>query len=97
MAEKLNPEQVRRAIEALNEYLVAPPTSDGTTWLETDEELDRKRVEIIESEILPPLDRYLAEETDLSEFKRKVDGTNKQIAFWGFKGIKGQMFFKYGC
>ena len=31
--------------------------------------------------------------TQLREFKSKIDGLNKQHERWGFKGIKGQMFF----
>lgn len=93
MAQELTPDQIRRAIEALNEYLAAPPTADGRTRLESDDEWDRQRVEIIENEILPLLDRYLAEEITMPEFKRKVDGINKQNELWGFRGIKGQMFF----
>lgn len=91
--QELTPEQIRRAIEALNEYLAAPPTTDGRTRLESDDELNRQRVEIIKNEILPLLGRYLAEEITMPEFKRKVDGTNKQNELWGFRGIKGQMFF----
>jgi len=29
----------------------------------------------------------------LPAFKTKIDGINKRNDFWGFKGIKGQMFF----
>ncbi len=36
---------------------------------------------------------YLQDKVELSDFKSKVDGVNKRNELWGFKGIKGQMFF----
>ena len=39
------------------------------------------------------LSDYLSGQLKLIEFKTKVDGINKRNEFWGFKGVKGQMFF----
>jgi hypothetical protein len=39
------------------------------------------------------LSGYLEGSIPLLEFKRKVDGINKRNSLWGFRGIKGQMFF----
>lgn len=36
---------------------------------------------------------YLAGRVGLEDFKAKVDSLNKRHNYWGFKGIKGQMFF----
>src|SRR2546422_902722 len=51
----LNEQQCRRATEAMNEYLAAPPGSEGKTPVEMNVELDRKRVKMIESELKPLL------------------------------------------
>jgi hypothetical protein len=93
MPEKLTPEQIQRAVEVMQAYIGAPAIPDGGTLIEVEAELDRKRAEIIEQELKPLLHRYLAGESPLAEFKTKVDSINKQNEFWGFKGIKGQMFF----
>jgi hypothetical protein len=42
---------------------------------------------------MPLLSEYLNGNVPLFEFKVKVDGINKRNPLWGFKGIKGQMFF----
>lgn len=54
---------------------------------------DQQRVSLIEGELAPLLSAYLSGGTVLAEFKSKVDGLNKRNELWGFKGIKGQMFF----
>jgi hypothetical protein len=89
----LNEQQCKRAVEVMNEYLSAPPGPDGKTPLEMDVELDKNRITLIENELKPLLADYLAGKTGLADFKSKVDGINKRNELWGFKGIKGQMFF----
>src|SRR4051794_10665008 len=89
----LTPEQRNRALEVMREYLAAPRNPDGCTPLETQAELDLNRVRLIDGELKPLVDGYLASRTPLAEFKSKIDGINKRNEFWGFKGIKGQMFF----
>ena len=55
--------------------------------------LTRTESILIENELKPLLADYLAGKIALAEFKSKVDGVNKRNELWGFKGIKGQMFF----
>ncbi|MCK5387638.1 MAG: hypothetical protein KAJ39_10635, partial [Gammaproteobacteria bacterium] len=89
----LNEQQCNRAIEVLNEYLSTPPGQDSKTPLQSGDELDEKRINIIENELKPLLLGFLNGDTDLLDFKSKVDSLNKINSHWGFKGIKGQMFF----
>jgi hypothetical protein len=90
---RLTPELRTIALGALEAYLQAPPGSDGRTPVEANEDLDRKRVEVIENTLKRVLFGYLENSVSLFEFKRQVDSINKQSFFWGFRGIKGQMFF----
>jgi hypothetical protein len=89
----LKDEQRARAVEALNEYLAAPSSETGKTLLQAQAEFDARRVTLIETELKPLLADYLNGPVGLSEFKSKIDGINKRNELWGFKGIKGQMFF----
>jgi hypothetical protein len=83
----LTEQQRQRALVALREYL------DAAQVLDEDRELDRNRATLIESDLKPLVQSYLDAGTDLATFKSKIDGLNKRNPFWGFKGIKGQMFF----
>jgi hypothetical protein len=89
----LDEQQRKRAVEVVTEYLSVPPGPDGKTLVELEAELDADRVKLIESELKPLLAGYLAGKVLLADFKSKVDGINKRNELWGFKGIKGQMFF----
>lgn len=89
----LNEGQRARALELLKLYLTAPKDEDGKTPLRKDEELDSKRLEVIESELKPVLKQFFEGSLELTEFKTKIDSINKRHECWGFKGIKGQMFF----
>jgi len=89
----LNQEQQTRAIEVMHAYLSAPKGPAGVTPAEASAERDRQRAELIEGELMPLVDSYLGDQLPLEEFKQKVDGINKRNEHWGFKGIKGQMFF----
>ena len=89
----LNEQQCNRAIEVMNEYLSAPLGQDSKTPLQNSIELDEKRINIIENELKPLLLGFLNGDTNLLDFKSKVDSLNKINSHWGFKGIKGQMFF----
>src|ERR1035438_4151523 len=96
MSEKeltLDEQKRKRAIEVLNEYLSAPPGPEGKTPLELEADCDAARVKLIENELKPLLAGYLAGKVPLADFKSKADGINKRNELWGFKGIKGQMFF----
>src|SRR5262249_40412507 len=85
--------QVSRAVEVMKEYLNAPPTADGKTPCQRSEEVDKDRAELIDGQLKPLVDGYLSGKAPLDEFKSKIDGINKRHERWGFKGIKGQMFF----
>jgi hypothetical protein len=93
MGKLLNEEQTRRAVEAMRAYLAAPSNADGRPLQEAQADRDRRRAAVIESDLQPLLRDYLAGQVALAEFKTKIDGINKRNDFWGFKGIKGQMFF----
>jgi hypothetical protein len=90
---KLTPDQLSHAVEVMREYLNAPPTPDGKTLSEASTELDKERAALIDSQLKPLVEGYLAGRVGLGEFKTKNDGINKRQNIWGFGGIKGQMFF----
>jgi hypothetical protein len=89
----LSAEQLARAVEVMQEYLHAPPTADGPTPVQRSAEGDKQRVELIAGELGQLVAAYLAGNVPLEEFKTKIDSVNKRHENWGFKGIKGQMFF----
>ena len=93
----LSSEQLERAKAALQEYLAFTSSEEAQlahkSSLEWPDELDRRRVELIEGELGSLLKDYLGNKIPLAEFKSKNDGINKKNELWGFKGIKGQMFF----
>lgn len=89
----LDNNQIQRALEVVRAYLTAPKNPDGRTPMEVQTERDQQRVRLIESELKPLLKDYLSGHLNLTEFKTRVDGINKRNEFWGFKGVKGQMFF----
>jgi hypothetical protein len=85
--------QIQSALEVLQAYLAAPKNQDGRTPMEVQTGRDQKRIRLIEDELKSLLKDYLSGQSTLSEFKTTVDGINKRNEFWGFKGVKGQMFF----
>src|SRR5579864_139801 len=89
----LSLEQTARAIEVMQEYLHAPPNPDGKTPLQRSTDGDRERVELIDGQLKQMVEAYIAGKVPLDEFKSKIDGINKRHENWGFRGIKGQMFF----
>src|SRR5882762_4978453 len=89
----LDNNQIQSALEVVRAYLTAPKNPDGRAPMEVQTERDQKRARLIDSELKPLLKDYLSGQSNLTEFKTKVDGINKRNEFWGFKGIKGQMFF----
>jgi len=89
----LTDEQKQRAVEVMKEYLAAPPGQDSSISVGQNAGLDEQRVEVIEGILKPLLKGYLAGDVALEDFKSQIDSTNKRHGFWGFKGIKGQMFF----
>lgn len=93
MAQALSPEQIHLAIEALNELITASPDVHGVIHVEHNLRWDKERAILIENQLLPLLRAYLSQEVGLDAFKTRVDSINKKNELWGFKGIKGQMFF----
>ncbi len=83
----LNEQQRQRALTALHQY------QEARNLVQEDETLDQQRMALIESDLRPLVQSYLGGATELSEFKSRIDSLNKLNPFWGFKGIKGQMFF----
>jgi hypothetical protein len=93
MMRVLTEEQKRRAIEVMRQYLNAPHDEEGRTQTETGSRLDQDRIKVIKDILGPLVSGYLDKTISLPEFKSKIDSTSKRHALWGFKGIKGQMFF----
>ena len=89
----LGQDQIKLASEVMQSYLDAPKNPDGRTPFEVQKERDVERARLIESELGPLVTDYLAGRKPLDEFKSQIDGINKRNEHWGFKGIKGQMFF----
>jgi len=89
----LSEQQVARAKEALQQLLQAPAGPEGKTPLADSRDRDKERIRLIGEELGPLVSAYLAGDVPLAEFKSKADGINKRNELWGFKGIKGQMFF----
>ncbi len=86
-------EQIQSVLMLVRAYLAAPKNPDGRTPMEVQTERDQQRVRLIERALKPLLNDYLSGQVNLTEFKTQVDGVNKRNEFWGFKGVKGQMFF----
>jgi hypothetical protein len=89
----LHDEQLAVALRLLREYLAAPANPDGRTPFELQSERDEGRVKVIQEQLAPLLQSYLDSRVALEQFKTQNDGINKREERWGFKGIKGQMFF----
>lgn len=85
--------QKDRAIGVMQEYLSAPPNPDGRLPREVQHERDQNRVKLIEGELGSLVREYLSGAVELADFKSQIDGINKRNPYWGFRGIKGQMFF----
>lgn len=73
----LNDQQCQRAKEIMQEYMSAPPGSDGKTPIEKNKIIDEERITIIEKELKPLLLGYIDGNIELSEFKFKVNSINK--------------------
>ena len=89
----LTQQQRDRAVEVMRQYLAAPRNPDGRPPRVVQQERDESRVNHIEGELKPLVQGYLEGRVALSDFKSQIDGLNKRHQYWGFKGIKGQMFF----
>ncbi len=90
---KLTDEQRNVALELLQEYRNSPKEEDGLNSEERSLQRDNERIQVIEEILKPLLKSYFDGDVELLEFKSKVDSISKRHKLWGFKGIKGQMFF----
>jgi len=89
----LNEQQNIVALDIMNEYL-SKVFSDGKTAVEIEDQLDKERVKLIDSELKPLISDYLQGKVELADFKIKINSINaKNNDILGFNGIKGQMFF----
>ena len=77
----------------MREYLGAPAGPDRQTPHAWQAERDNDRRALIDKQLKPLVESYLAGRLPLATFKSQVDGINKRNPCWGFRGIKGQMFF----
>lgn len=89
----LDSQQQKRALEAMQQYLSSPKNAEGQTYPERAAERDKTRRSLINEKLKPLLEGYLSGKVLLADFKSQIDGINKRHEHWGFKGIKGQMFF----
>ncbi len=89
----LNEQQLEHAKEVMREYLSAPADSEGKSPAESNRFWDQERLEVINTQLSPLLSGYFEGEITLDDFKSRIDSINKRNQLWGFKGIKGQMFF----
>jgi len=89
----LENQQKNRALEVLREYLDAPKGASGLTRAEESAKFVPERIQLIEDQLKPLVEAFLNGDMSLDDFKTKIDSLNKRYPLWGFKGIKGQMFF----
>ena len=89
----LDDDQQRRAIEAMEEYLSAVEGGSEQSLVGFYVDFDARREKLIEEKLKPLVESFLGGGVPLAEFRSVVDSTNKRHELWGFKGIKGQMFF----
>jgi hypothetical protein len=89
----LDEQKLQHAAEAMDEYLSAPADDKGKTPMEDSHDRDKARIHVIENELSPLLENYFNNEIELPDFKIKIDSFSKMHPHWGFRGIKGQMFF----
>ena len=92
MDKLLTRQQEVRALQVMREYLeVKGPDERPLTVVQG--ERDRQRLELISKVLCPLVNSYLGGKVPLANFKTEIDSINKKNEYWGFKGIKGQMFF----
>ena len=89
----LNEQQLQHAKKVMEEYLSAPADEDRLTPSEESHKIDQDRIKVIKNQLDPLLAEYLEGHVPLPDFRLKIDSISKRQQHWGFKGIKGQMFF----
>lgn len=89
----LDEKQLQHAKKVMEDYLTAPADEDGLSPSEESHKRDESRIKVIKNELDPLLTEYLEGNGSLPDFRLKIDSVSKRHPHWGFKGIKGQMFF----
>lgn len=89
---KLSEDNKKAALLILDSYLKAGEIVIRKKDTYKKEEFQRLRVESGEK-IRALLNSFFKDKIELGIFKTEVDRINKRNELWGFKGIKGQMFF----
>lgn len=92
MTLEMKPEHRAIAVEVMKSYLSSPP-GQGRHSVSEQEARDQSRVSIIDEMLKPLVAKYLNNQIAVSDFKQQIDSINKRYNNWGFRGIKGQMFF----
>lgn len=88
----LTSDQINKTFQVWNYYI-----ENGNDFLNksgeyTDQELDRKRYDLI-PKIKDLIIKFLSGELEIGAFKTQLDSINKKNRLWGFMAINGQMFF----
>jgi hypothetical protein len=90
----LSTEQTVAAVGAMKQYLDKQVGSTGNTPAQRMAKLDEERAELIDTELKPLVEEYLAGTILLETFKGEIAGHNKRYKkHWGFSGPNGQLFF----
>lgn len=90
----LTESQIALATKLMQEYLAAGPDKEtGKSPAQEAVALDESRRQVIRDRLLPAVISFVKGSMPLEDFKPEIDRINKQNEFWGFRGIKGQMFF----
>lgn len=88
----LSEEKKKKAILLLDEFI-----ESGELVRRKDQFLKREEFQAIRkkvaAEIKILINDFLNGRINLNTFKKEVDGMNKRNPLWGFRGMKGQMFF----
>jgi hypothetical protein len=89
----LSTEQSDDALTVLHQYLEIPVKSDAKTPEQQSAVLDQRRVDWIDADLKPLVERYLSGHEALETFKWDINAFNMRNKGWGFLGPNGQLFF----
>lgn len=89
---KLTTENKKVALELLDVYM-----NSGKVVIHEEEpipyaDFDKRRVEV-SKEIKELIQKFMNKQIKLEDFKTRIDSINKRNNLWGFRGMRGQMFF----
>lgn len=89
---KLSEENKKSVLQLLDNYIKAGEIVIRKKDTHKKDEFQKLRIEV-GTKVRNLLTDFLNDKIDLGTFKTEVDRINKRNELWGFKGIKGQMFF----